>query len=297
MGKSTEIEQLAVFEGSSEISEVDDKIQSMDFGAKRQDIQDQFMYNYTDQSLHTEDKQIQSTQSDEKAESEIKTVSEEMEEDIVAVEKEKSSKKKKRTRPGRYNKIGKGLTWDSTTISRTALRKMTRYYKNKTKTSEFAKKFTRQQINKITLSQVQGLVQEFCWSEFDYVFSEMGPDSKFLLVKALMPILFIHLHQTQIKVYEHFEFLDSIDFSAIRNAMYKPSIKSTNAFFEAAINAFLFCHYWQQCGKAEMMTVKEKKYASAFFDALLEKSEELGVRIYAGIQNANLRCAFLRKST
>ena len=40
--------------------------------------------------------------------------------------------------------------------------------------------------------------------------------------------------------------------------MYKPSINSTNTFFEAAINAFLFCHYWKQCGKAEMMTVKEK---------------------------------------
>ena len=97
MGKSTESEQLAVLEGSSEISEVDDKNQIMDFGAKKQDIKDQFMCNYNDQSLPTEDQQVQSTQ----AESEIKTVSEAMEEDIVAVNKEESSKKKKRTRPER----------------------------------------------------------------------------------------------------------------------------------------------------------------------------------------------------
>ena len=56
-------------------------------------------------------------------------------------------------------------------------------------------------------------------------------------------------------------------------------------FLQKQINAYLFCHYWKNGGRDELMRDKEK-YDDDFHKALLKRDDEYGTNIAETVKKA-----------
>ena len=139
--------------------------------------------------------------------------------------------------------------WNNFTIRRACFRGFIKYFRER-----FArrnKQFQKKRCLKKKSLEMRDLVREFCEEEFGELLPKMG-DQALFLEEAVMAILNCHRYK------KAESFLHDIDFSIVRDCMYRYTADARERFMETPAYAFLFLHFCEH-GAGGLLLEKEQQ--------------------------------------
>ena len=153
--------------------------------------------------------------------------------------------------------------WNNFTIRRACFRGLIKYFRERfaRRNKQFQKKRSLKKKN----LEMRDLVREFCVEEFGAALSSMG-DQVVFLEEAVMALLNCHRYK------KAESFLQDIDFSVVRDCMYRYTQDARERFMETPAYAFLFLHFCEHGAGALLLEkdqqTKEKKFVEELANEL-----------------------------
>ena len=152
--------------------------------------------------------------------------------------------------------------WNNFIVRRSCFRAFTKYYRKQF--SDRNKKFQKKRALKKKRLEMLDLVREFCREEFPALLERMNERQKEFLEEAVLTVLHCHRYKKQEG------FLSGIDFTIVRDCMYKYTQDARERFMDGPAFAFLFTHFYEQ-GAVAFLQEKDREVRDKNFVEELEK--------------------------